>query len=63
MFGSEQMRCRTMIVILTYLFALTHKETECLFIGALKAGIIKSEDVGRDDDDHGTRQHDHHTLW
>jgi len=52
-----------MIVILTYLFALTHKETEYLFIGALEAGIIKSEDVGRDDNDHGTRKHDHHTLW
>lgn len=51
-----------MSAILTYLFALTHKEAEYPFIGALERGEIKSEDIGRNYDEHSARKHDHNTF-
>ena len=51
-----------MRAILTYLFALAHEEAEYPFIGALEGGIIKSEDIGRNYDEHSTRKHDHNTF-
>jgi len=51
-----------MRAILTYLFALAHKEAEYPFIGALERGIIKSEDIGRNYDEHSARKHNHNTF-
>ena len=62
MFRSEQMRRRATSAILTYLFALAHKEAEKLFIGALERGVIKSEDIGRNYDEHSARKHNDNTF-
>jgi hypothetical protein len=46
----------------TYLFAFTHKGAEDPFISALERGIIKSEDIGGDDNEHSTRKYDYDAL-
>lgn len=61
-FSSEQKRGRAMRAILTYLFALAHEEAEYPFIGALERGIIESEDIGRNYDEHSARKHNHNTF-
>ena len=62
MFGSEQKWGHAMRAILTYLFTLAHKEAEYPFIGALERGIIKSEDIGRNYDEHSARKHNHNMF-
>jgi hypothetical protein len=46
----------------TYFFTLAHKKANNSFIGTFKRGIIKSEDIGGDDDEHSARKHDYNTL-
>lgn len=48
---------------MAYLFALAHEETKNSFIGAFESRIIKSEDIGGDNDEHSARKHDYNTLW
>jgi hypothetical protein len=46
----------------TYFFTLAHKKANNSFIGTFERGIIKSEDIGGDDDEHSARKHDYNTL-
>jgi hypothetical protein len=47
---------------MTYFFALAHEEAEYCFIGALKRGVVESEDIRRYHDKQRARKCDYGAL-